>query len=144
MPLYSALPHADGGSSRAPDAVAGAANSVSFRMDRQSGNFELNYTTISGVENSTNCDHNMSDFALKNSCLNSTSTEIFLNEKMWYPQGFRVLLQMSQEILSEGEEEWVDAEKANVLSWYMRRRNYLVVQHEKGTIKRVRVIISRV
>lgn len=126
-----------------PHAVAGAADSISFRMDRSTGDFELNYTTIAGEPNTSECNHSSWDSKLEKSCADSTSTEIFLNEKMWYPTGFHVRLQVLQETGLRGEKVWLDAEKANVLSWYVKRKNYIIIEHRKGTIRPVKVFIFR-
>jgi len=125
-----------------PHAVAGAAETIMFNMDRTTGFFELNYTTNAGNGGSDRSCREMmkaKSNALDTSqisCPNSTATVIFLNEKMWYPSGFTVTLKVLH------THTWVDAEKAGVLSWFVQTKNYIVVQHREGTVHKVRVLIA--
>merc|ERR1712196_440419 len=99
-----------------PQAVAGIPSSIRFAFNRETGAFQLNYTTLPGkAGGGTNFENN------------TTATEIFLNEAMWYPKGFDVtLLAAVPEADPAGTkvETWEDATAAGVLTWRMRSTNY--------------------
>ena len=82
-----------------PHKVAGLPASVRFSFDRSSGDFVLNYTTAAGT---SLCPSD-----------NSTTTEIFLNEKMHYPRGFDVRI--------------TGAPKNTM--WWPVKDNYIIVTH---------------
>lgn len=82
-----------------PQTVAGRPASIDFEFNRTDASFYMEYTTTKG-------DCNVVD---------STSTEIYLNEKMWYPKGYAVHL--TSTFLTK-----------NVV-WTSPQKNYIYVTH---------------
>ena len=84
-----------------PQSVAGVPSSISYAFNQTDARFVLEYITMDGT-----C--NVSD---------STTTDIFLNEKMWYPSGFVCK---------------VFSVLGNAVACKVKQKNYLEVQHPCG------------